>query len=170
MGAKKDKAWYLVYTKPRAEFIAQENLQRQGYTTYLPLIRTTRRRRSRYISSIEAMFSRYLFIELNCTTDNWAPIRSTTGVSNMVRFSGLPIAVPLQLINFFRASENEEGLLLLEEKTFNPGDKVRIIDGVFEGLRGIFQAKTSKERVCVLLNIAGQYTRVNISKHELMYA
>ena len=29
-------AWYLIHTKPRQEHIALTNLERQGYTCYLP--------------------------------------------------------------------------------------------------------------------------------------
>ncbi len=32
-------AWYLIHTKPRQEHIALTNLERQGYTCYLPLLR-----------------------------------------------------------------------------------------------------------------------------------
>ena len=99
------RAWYLVYTKPKGEKTAQENLLRQGYETYLPLLGVSKRRRGRYITLIEPMFSRYLFIQLNQTSDNWSPIRSTLGVTDMVRFSGYPAKVPAELIEFLRASE-----------------------------------------------------------------
>ena len=34
---KKNLAWYLIYTKPRQEIVALENLERQGFNVYLPL-------------------------------------------------------------------------------------------------------------------------------------
>jgi len=37
------KLWYLVYAKPNAEKLAENNLVRQGYTVYLPMIRNRRR-------------------------------------------------------------------------------------------------------------------------------
>ena len=165
-----DRAWYLVYTKPRAESLAQENLLRQGYETYLPLLQTKQRKQGRYVAVVEAMFSRYLFINLSCTTDNWSPIRSTIGVANMVRFNGLPSRVPAELIASIKSLEDEQGLYKLPEKEFKAGDSVDIIDGIFAGLKGIFQARTSQERVIVLLDIAGQFTRVSMNKNELLYA
>ena len=92
------RSWYLVHTKPRQENLAQENLERQGYETYLPRIYQTRRRNGRHVKTIEAFFPRYLFIHLDSETDNWAPIRSTIGVSKMIRFDGIPAMVPEQLI------------------------------------------------------------------------
>ena len=32
------KSWYLIQAKPKSEQLAKENLERQGYETYLPLI------------------------------------------------------------------------------------------------------------------------------------
>ncbi len=47
------KFWYLIYSKPKDEKVAQENLERQGYETYLPLIlgRTKRRGKNNKIHS-----------------------------------------------------------------------------------------------------------------------
>lgn len=164
------RAWYLIYTKPRAEQLAKENLQRQDFNIYLPLVKEIRRRRSKYVSCIEPMFPRYLFIQLNCTTDNWSPIRSTLGVSSIVRFSTYPLQVPESLIGALMDNEDESGIQSIEVRDFQSGDKVRIIAGAMAGLEGIYESKTSKERVTVLLNIAGQYTRVSMTRHDLQLA
>lgn len=164
------RGWYLIYTKPRSEQLAQENLQRQQFVTYLPRVKETRRHRGKYVSKIEPMFPRYLFIQLNCTTDNWSPIRSTLGVSSIVRFGSYPLQVPESLLDVLRINENPEGIQEFVEKEFQPGDRVKIIDGVMAGLEGIYDSKTSKERVTVLLNIAGQHTRVRMTRHDLQFA
>ena len=52
------RSWYLVHTKPRQENLAQENLERQGYETYLPRVYQTRRRNGRYVKTMEAFFPR----------------------------------------------------------------------------------------------------------------
>lgn len=165
-----ERNWYLLYTKPRAEKLAQENLQRQNFETYLPLITENHRRRGKYTSIIEPMFPRYLFIQLNCTTDNWAPIRSTLGVSSIVRFGNYPMLVPEYLLEQLRANENEHGIQYISENEFQTGDRIRIIEGAMAGMEGMYERQTSKERVTVLLNIAGQYTRVNMTRHNLQFA
>jgi len=90
----KQKAWYLVYTKPRQEGLAQENLARQGYGVYLPRVRLMRKRQGRPVAIIEPLFPRYLFIQLDTQSDNWGPIRSTFGVASLVRFGNEPAKVP----------------------------------------------------------------------------
>lgn len=164
------RSWYLVVTKPQSEFKAQENLLRQGYEIYLPLVQTSRRRNDKNIIRTEVFFPRYLFISLDKETDNWSPIRSTFGVAGMVRFGGMPAAVPESLIDNLKKNENEFGLQSLENKALKQGDKVEIIDGPFEGYKAIYQKMKSTERVSVLLDIVGKNTQVTLSVHELEIA
>lgn len=162
-----NKAWYLIYTKPRHENVAKENLHRQGYSTYLPLIETTHRRSGRYMTAIAPIFPRYLFIHLNTTTDNWSPIRSTLGVTQMVRFGGLPAKIPDELIMGLQSNENVHGLQEVSNRELCIGDPVRIIDGMLSGYEGVFDGVHSKDRVMVLLKIAERYTRIELSAHHL---
>jgi len=164
------RSWYLVVTKPQSEFKAQENLQRQGYETYLPLVQISRRRNGRNVKRTEAFFPRYLFISLDKETDNWSPIRSTIGVAGMVRFGGMPAQAPNELIDNLKNNEDEFGLQLTQKKELKQGDKVEIIDGPFEGHKAIYQKMKSTERVSVLLDIVGKNTQVSLSVHELEIA
>jgi len=166
----RNRSWYLVYTKPRQEKLAQENLERQGYVTYLPRIYQARRRNGRHIKTIEAFFPRYLFIKLDTETDNWAPIRSTIGVSKMVRFDGIPAVVPEQLIQSLQSNDDEDGIQNLVQKNLIRGDKVTIIDGPLAGYQGIYQQQNSAERVAVLVDLVGKNTLLNISVHDVQIA
>jgi len=164
------RSWYLVVTKPQYEFKALENLERQGYECYLPLVQVNRRRYGRNVKRTEAFFPRYLFIKLNKETDNWAPIRSTIGVAAMVRFGGMPAQVPNALIDNLKNNEDEFSLQQTQMKELKQGDKVEIIDGPFEGYSAVYQKLKSTERVSVLLDIVGNNTQVTLSVHELEIA
>jgi transcriptional antiterminator RfaH len=164
------RSWYLIYTKPQQENLAQENLERQGYETYLPRIYQTRRRNGRYRKTIEAFFPRYLFINLDTETDNWAPIRSTFGVSKMIRFDGMPAVVPNKLIQALKSIDDEDGIQRMIQKNIMLGDKVTIIDGPLAGYQGIYQQQKSAERVAVLVDLVGKNTLLNISVHDLQIA
>jgi len=160
----------LIVTKPQSEFKAQENLERQGYKTYLPTVQSSRRRNGKHIKHTEVFFPRYIFIYLNKETDNWSPIRSTIGVAGMVRFGGMPAVVPENMIANLKNNENEFGLQSLEKKELKLGDKIQIIDGPFEGYKAIYQKMKSTERVSVLLDIVGKNTQVTLSVHKLEIA
>jgi len=85
--------WYLIHTKPRQESVALTNLSRQGFECYLPMLQVEKIRQRKTVLVAEAMFPRYLFIRLdaNGTGQSWSPIRSTLGVTEMVKFGGQPV-------------------------------------------------------------------------------
>ena len=162
-----EKSWYLVYSKPHQEDAAFTHLVRQGYSAYLPRCRRMRKRQGRSLPVIEPLFSRYLFIHLDIHTDNWGPIRSTQGVASLVRFGQNPSPVPDSLIAFLRSCEGADGLSTRVEPQHQAGDRVRVADGPLEGYEGIFLAKTSRERVVVLLEILGKQVRTQLAVDRL---
>ena len=156
------KQWYLIYSKPRREELARVNLERQGFTAYLPWVRQVRHRLGRSITRVEPLFPRYLFLHLDAVNDNWAPIRSTLGVSSLIRFGEEPAAVPAELVEAIRVRDDAAGVQDLPLMDFQRGDSVRIADGPMMGYEGIFLARTSRERVLILLNIVGRQRRVRV--------
>ncbi|HTT08233.1 MAG TPA: transcription/translation regulatory transformer protein RfaH [Gammaproteobacteria bacterium] len=161
------RAWYLIHSKPHQERIARENLQRQSYEVYLPLMHQRVRRRNRAVDQIVPMFPRYLFIHLDDQTDNWKPIRSTLGVARMVSFGNAPAIVPIQLINQLQAREGADGVHSSPAKKLARGSKVRIIDGALAGYEAIFEAQNGRERVTLLLQIAGQPVPVHLREIDI---
>ena len=161
------KNWYLIYTKPHKELAARENLERQGFEIYLPMARLRRRRMGKGATRVEPLFPRYLFIHLDTKTDNWSPIRSTLGVSNLVKFGMYPSAVPEALIELLCDRCDEEGIQDISPDEYKEGEAIRVMEGPMTGLEGVFLAKTSSDRVMVLLDIVGKHTRVNLETEKL---
>ncbi|MGD8926320.1 MAG: transcription/translation regulatory transformer protein RfaH [Thioalkalispiraceae bacterium] len=164
------KSWYLVYTKARGEDLARKNLNRQGFITFLPLLKRNKRVNGRYQPIIEALFPRYLFILLDTENDNWMPIRSTVGVSNMVKFGSMPARVPQDLVDELQHYTNEEGIRCLPERKMKCGDEIEFIEGALSGYRALFEKYVSTERISVLLDIVGKHTRMLVSKHDIQLA
>ncbi len=161
------KNWYLIYTKPQKEQLARENLERQGYEVFLPMARLRRRRMGRGVTRIEPLFPRYLFIHLDSRTDDWSPIRSTIGVNNLVKFGMYPSAVPAELIELIIDRCDEKGIQEIAPDEFKKGDGVRVMEGAMVGLEGVFLAKSSSDRVMVLLDIVGKHTKVVMATEKL---
>jgi len=160
-------AWYLVQTKPRQELLAKNNLERQGYTVYLPLIQVKRRRRGKISHENGSMFPLYLFIHLREGTDNWAPVRSTLGVSKMVMFGQIPARVPDNLIEILKCRVDANGVQILPERKLNTGDHVRITEGPFEGYEAVIYAKTAGERTVLLLKAVENFLKVELDSHSI---
>lgn len=158
--SRNTSAWHLVYTKPRQEEIALLNLERQGYSCYLPRLHIEKVRHGKAQLIREAMFPRYLFVWLD-TSDNgqsWAPIQSTVGVSTLVRFGAWPARVDDALIKWLRNREQAAPALPL----FSSGDVVVITQGPFAGLEAIYHTTDAKRRILVLLEILSKPVSLRI--------
>ena len=159
--------WYAVYTKPRQEKVAQENLNRQGYHTYLPLVHLRRRRKGKVCDLVEPLFPRYLFINLREGEDNWGPIRSTLGAVSLVQFGHQAAVVPEALITYLKGEEGDDGVHQFPEPDPRKGDKVRVIDGPLGGYEAVFIEKSTKKRVLLLLKLLGKESRVNVKLSDI---
>lgn len=142
--------WYLVQCKPHEDSRALENLQRQGFECYRPDRPVVRCRDGRTFSAAEPLFPGYLFIHLDRVKNNWVPIRSTRGVSQIVRFNEYPLPVQDGIIEGIRARLAGP---VIEEPYLKPGERVRITGGPFSQLEAIFVAHEGNQRVVLLLNI-----------------
>ena len=160
--ASPERGWYLVYTKPKQENLALDNLRRQGYVSYLPLARSVKRRGGARRTLVEPLFRRYLFIELTRGRDDWGPIRSTYGVSGLVSFGNEPARIPTELVEAIRQRESVDGYVELGADEPKLGAEVRITEGVMHGYRGRLLSKNSQERVMVLLEVANKMVRVQL--------
>lgn len=159
--------WYAVQTKPRKEQVALANLSRQDYETFLPMISVQRRRRGRWREIAEPLFPGYLFTRLDLRLENTAPIRSTRGVTGLVRFGGEPRPVPAGIIRGLQEAGAGRGGFIRPEQVLNAGDPVEIVAGPLAGLRGIFLANSGVERVQILLDLVGHGNRATVSRDQL---
>lgn len=158
------KSWYLIQTKPKAEQIAKENLERQSFEVYLPLILGRIKKQGKTSRGIQPMFPRYMFIHLSDKTDDWGPIRSTVGVSTLVRFGMTPAKVPEDLIKNLKENETPQGVHELPNKPMSVGDKLLIVEGPFEGYEATLFSQKSVDRVVVLLKIAEKFLKLKIKQ------
>ena len=161
-------AWYVVHTHPRAEAKALLNLDRQGFSCYLPRYLKRRRHARRVDTVAAALFPRYLFVALDVATQQWWPIRSTFGVSDLVFNGEQPAPVPAGLIQAIKGREDEHGFVsLLRKPRFAPGETVRIVDGVFSACLGLFEGMADRDRVAGLLDLLGRKVRVVMDEEAL---
>lgn len=153
--------WYVVQTQPNAERKADAHLVRQGFQTYLPRY-LKRRRHARRIDIVSApLFPRYMFVTVDIATQRWRAIHSTIGVARMVCNGDEPAPVPMGIVEQLKAGEDAGGFIPLDTRPrFAPGDKIRVLDGVFSTCLGLIDTVTDRERVAILLDLLGRKVRV----------
>ena len=156
------RAWYLVQSKPRNEARALENLVRQGYETYLPLMEVERLQRGKLLKKMEPLFPRYLFLHLEEGNDNWGPIRSTLGVAGLVRFGQAYAVVSDEVMDAVRERTQD-----IKKSLFESGDSVRVVSGPLLGLEGVFEIADGEQRSFVLLEFMQKQQRVSVSTADL---
>jgi transcriptional antiterminator RfaH len=159
--------WYLIHTKPRQELRALENLQRQGYECYLPLLPTEKIQQKLVAIVDEPLFPRYLFIRLDSSQSgkSWAPIRSTLGVSKLVTFGMEPAKVDHALIEFLR--ESEAKISEKPQRLFDVGDRLLVTNGPFAGIEAIYQMSNGEGRVMVLIELLSKPVKIVMAPQSL---
>lgn len=149
-------SWYLLQCKPRQDERAQEHLMRQGYHCYRPQHSCERIERGRLQVKLQSLFPGYLFIALSAEA-NWAPLRSTRGVTRVVGFGGMPVRVDARLITQLQQRAEQISKPVLQE-----GESVRITEGSFAELDAIFMAMDGDERVFLLLNLLNRQQQISV--------
>lgn len=162
--------WYLVQTKPRQEFIALENLQRQGYATFLPVVQQERLQSGKISVQPMPLFPRYLFVKLedSFTSKSWAPVRSTRGVSCIVHFGCQPARVDSSVVARLESHQDPARQAVLP--LYQAGERVRILRGPFRGLEAVFSMRDGSERAVVLLDLLSRTVAMHFQPAELQRA
>jgi transcriptional antiterminator RfaH len=161
--------WFVAYTKPGQETVAQINAEQQGFQTYLPMYRTLKRKQAveQPETHHEPMFPRYLFIKPSRSGQSLTTLRSTRGINAMVAFGNDLATLPESKLNAIREYEHSRNDA--EPHTISaiqPGRRVRLAN---TGLEGLVQSVSSK-RVVVLLALLGRQQHVKVAHDQLELA
>lgn len=157
-------SWYVVQTKPRQEFRAQEHLRNQGFQCVLPTLRVEKIHHGKRVFVNEPLFSRYLFIELGAPDTKWGVLRSTRGVSRLVEFGGAPAKLPSDWLDHFLHQTSAP------RRLFEPGQRVVVTQGPFSGLEGIYKMPDGESRAIVLMELLSRPCKAAFSVAALRRA
>jgi transcriptional antiterminator RfaH len=162
--------WHVAQTHVHAESKAAAHLLRQGYEIYLPRY-LKRRRHARRVDNVPApLFPRYLFVGFDLSA-RWRSIQSTQGVSHLVCHGNQPTVLPESVVAELRRREDANGFIRLDPPPLHlPGDKVRVVEGVFGDSFGLFEGMADRDRVAILLDLLGRKVRVVLDRESVAAA
>jgi transcriptional antiterminator RfaH len=156
-----ERKWYVVHTHARAEATAAAHLERQGFQTYCPKYLKRRSHARRVTTEPAPFFPRYIFVAMDMESQRWRAVSSTIGVSSLVGWEGGPAHVRDAVVAQLRAREDATGFIADRDlSSFRRGDRVRVCDGAFAAIAGLFDFVTEAGRVAVLLDLLGRKVRV----------
>lgn len=159
--------WYLAYTKPRQEQIALFNLEQQAFHVYLPLYKKFKKTEQGPVALFEPMFPRYMLFRPGKPEQSISAVRSTKGITTVVRFGFEPAMLHDTVVERIRQLEQDRNHATLQELSdLKPGQSVRLKHTALGGIEGLVQSVSSK-RVAVLLEILGRPTLVQLEHHQV---
>lgn len=160
------KRWFAVWTKPRQEGRAEQNLRQQGFEVLCPMAKERKRLGGRVQWIVAPMFPRYLFVRADTALQSMAPIRSSKGCVDVVRVAGEPAAIPSRVVQALGCSPEP----VLIDAAWQKGQQLEVVDGPLSGASVFFEAKSGKERVEVLLMMLGQWRSIILADSDLAAA
>lgn len=162
-------AWYLAQLKPNCSAIAERNLARQGFGTFLPLERTTIRKGKHLADSRRPYFPGYIFVKVEKRSAPWRVIQSTQGVTRLVSFGAEPTPVPPRIVSGLLEACDAEYCITMQSDLLT-GARVRIAQGPFADFIGRVESSTPEQRVWILLEVMGRATRVSLPRGDVRLA
>tara|TARA_B100000035_G_scaffold312957_1_gene325570 strand:- start:871 stop:1389 length:519 start_codon:yes stop_codon:yes gene_type:complete len=162
-----DNKWWVVRTKPRGEFQAKEQLINQGFIIYLPIYKKEQLNKNHVSLKKTSLFPRYIFLEATDFAKKYIhKIRSTYGVTQILKIGEVPIKVPNELIKNLKVLEEEQ--MQKTKKYFNAGDTVKITKGLYMGLEAVYKMNDGLQRAVVLINMINKATPIQLKKSDLI--
>ena len=158
------RRWYIIRTKPRAEYLAAEELRRDGFEIFSPRVKSPGP-----ISHADTpLFPGYLFLCCDLEGERSSSIRQAHHVAGWVSFGGQVPSVPDEVVAELRervaAIDRGGGLW----RRYRPREKVRINSSGMEILAEVIEeARSPQARVKVLLSFMGRLVSAQVPWENL---
>lgn len=163
-------SWFVVQTQSRAEAKAKRHLNNQGFSVYLPVYRRRVRHSRKNEIVLRPLFPGYLFVQLDLDAQRWRSINGTVGVLRLLTDGDVPQQLSKRVIDEIRAREDGAGAVKLLPPLLKPGQAVRLVEGPFTDVSGLFEEMRDANRVILLLSLLGRQVRVTVPAAEVTAA
>ena len=117
--------WFLAQFKPNSHKIAERNLTRQGFWTFITMQEEVRPARGEFRSQMRPLFPGYVFVALDLLGGGWRAVNSTYGLTRLMSLGKKPTPVPLGSMSEMMLRCDREGKLL-PPNLLKPGDEVML--------------------------------------------
>ena len=159
---KEEKSWFALYTKPKAEFKAEEQLKAVGVDHYLPVVIKEKQWSDRKKKITEPVIRGYIFIfadekERLLALEQYSIVRC-------VFDRGRAAKIPAWQIENLKKMLNAKSEVFLHDGLM-PGKRVIIKNGPFEGVIGIVQEyEDGKKTIAVSIDLLNRSIITHVPK------
>lgn len=151
--------WYVAYTYPRHEKAVADQLSQRSVETFLPTFTKTSRWKDRRVSLDLPLFAGYVFTRISA--DERIRILAIPSVIRILSFRGVPVPVNDAEIDAVRLCMGR-GAKLQPHRFIAVGDRVRVREGVFEGLEGVVVHYNNSCKLVVSIGLIHQSVALEI--------
>ena len=158
--SKINEGWYVFYTAPRAEKIAQRELLLRGYDVFLPITKAFRVWKNRQKKIIEqVLFPSYIFVSTQETYLH--KICQVPKIASFIHCGGKPSKIDSTCIEGIKKMLNLDQLISVEPN-FHEGERVKIISGPLTGFEGVLLERQSKTKFGIQLDEINQTVFIDV--------
>ena len=158
--------WYLLQTKPNAQSRACNNLRRQGFDVFLPLITKTTKKNGKFLDFKAPLFPGYLFMGSSIDPIPWKSVNGTRGISKAVTLDGAYRPVSKSIIKGLQCRCDSNGVIQSLNNII-PGDRVKIERGPFADFICTVEDIQDEQRAWILIDLLRQKTRSKVSLNDI---
>ena len=160
-----DEKWFIAQIKPNSYDSAIQNLERQGFKTFLPKMEITQRQKNKFIFKSVYVFPGYMFVCFDPRSIVWTKINSTYGVSKILSFNNKPAEISSHLIQNLKIRYEINSNPTSKEK-LQIGDYIKFYTGPFTDLFAKIESIDTKNRIWVLVEAMGGNQRLKLQNVE----
>ncbi|MDA7692785.1 transcriptional activator RfaH [Alphaproteobacteria bacterium] len=168
MNQSLNKKWFIAQIKPNSYRSATQNLERQGFETFLPKMEITLRQKNKFVVKNAYVFPGYILVCFDPLIITWTKINSTYGVTKILVFNKKPLEISsdliLELKNRYEINSNPT-----QKEKLQKGDSIKFYRGPFTDLIAKVESVDEKNRIWILLEAMGGYQRLklqNVKKNQ----
>ncbi|MFK7760586.1 MAG: transcription termination/antitermination protein NusG [Candidatus Midichloriaceae bacterium] len=164
--------WYIInvlsgYEKKVITLIKENAAKKQVADAFedfvVPIESTVELKKGKKVNAEKRIFPGYIMVHMDLNDLTWNIVKNTQYVGKLLGGGNTPLAIPEFEVKRV-LMQVEEGKVVKEmKKTFEVGENVKIINGVFETFNGIVEeVEDEKQRLKVLVSIFGRETPVDL--------
>ena len=165
---RKQKKWFVFYTKSRQEKKVFESLTKHGFTPFLPTQKLIKQWSDRKKTVIVPLFNSYIFVLVEESRIN--EVLKNPGVAWSIKHNGKAAFLKdseIGLINKYL----ETGLLIdinIPKIPLTNGDLVLVMDGPLKGMEGILTKQNNDNLFTILIETINLTLSVQLNGHVLV--
>ncbi|HDR15074.1 MAG TPA: UpxY family transcription antiterminator [Desulfobacteraceae bacterium] len=159
-----DPKWYAAHARSRCEQVVCEALGCKGFEAFYPRMQVMSRRKDRRLKIQVPILPGYVFVRSGLDPEEHLNILQTAGVVCIIGFNGQPSPADDSEIESLKILDGTDRTVQ-NLAYVNKGDRVRIMEGPFEGLVGFYRRrKGNSDRVIVSIKLLRRSVSVEIDE------